>query len=87
MGRVTPPLNNKEAIMATATTKKVKIKLPLTRTEKDDVYVCVNGDSFQIKRGETVEVPDYVAEVLQHKEEMLAEAMEFEAQASANAEQ
>ena len=66
---------------------KVKIKLPLTRSEKDDVYVCVNGDSFQIKRGETVEVPDYVAEVLQHKEDMLAEAMEFEAQASARAEQ
>lgn len=64
---------------------KVKIKLPLTRSEKDDVYVCVNGDSFQIKRGETVEVPDYVAEVLQHREEMLAEAMEFEAQASAKA--
>ena len=66
---------------------KVKIKLPLTRSEKDDVYVCVNGDSFQIKRGETVEVPDYVAEVLQHREDMLAEAMEFEAQASARAEQ
>lgn len=64
---------------------KVKIKLPLTRSEKDDVYVCVNGDSFQIKRGETVEVPDYVAEVLQHRDEMLAEAMEFEAQASAKA--
>ena len=73
--------------MATATIKKVKIKLPLTRTQKDDVYVCVNGESYQIKRGETVEVPDYVAEVLQHREEMLAEAMEFEAQASANAEQ
>ena len=66
---------------------KKKIKLPLTRTEKEDVYVCVNGESFLIKRGETVEVPDYVAEVLQHKEEMLAEAMEFEAQASANANQ
>lgn len=66
---------------------KVKIKLPLTRTEKDDVYVCVNGKSYQIKRGETVEVPDYVAEVLQHKEDMLAEAMEFEAMASAKAEQ
>ena len=66
---------------------KVKIKLPLTRNEKDDVYVCVNGKSYQIKRGETVEVPDFVAEVLQHKEDMLAEAMEFESQASAKAEQ
>ena len=73
--------------MANETTKKVKIKLPLTRNEKEDVYVCVNGKSFQIKRGETVEVPDYVAEVLQHREEMLAEAMEFEAQAAAKASQ
>lgn len=68
-----------------ATEKKVKIKLPLTRTEKDDVYVCVNGKSYQIKRGETVEVPEYVAEVLQNREEMLAQAMEFEAQASEKA--
>ena len=73
--------------MATTTEKTVKIKLPLTRTEKEDAYVCVNGNSYQIKRGETVEVPESVAEVLQHKEEMLAEAMEFEAQASANANQ
>lgn len=64
--------------------KKVKIKLPLTRTEKDDVYVAVNGKSFLIKRGETVEVPDYVTEVLQHKEEQLASAMEYEAQAASN---
>ena len=64
--------------------KMVKIKLPLTRNEKEDVYVAVNGKSYQIKRGETVEVPEYVKEVLEHREEMLAEAMEFEAQAQAN---
>ena len=65
-------------------TKKVKIKLPLTRQEKDDVYVAVNGKSFLIKRGETVEVPASVAEVLQHREEMLSMAMAFEAEAAAN---
>lgn len=75
------------ATTSTNTPKKVKIKLPLTRVEKEDVYVCVNGKSYLIKRGETVEVPASVAEVLQHKEEMLAESMEFEAQASAKAEQ
>lgn len=64
--------------------KKVKIKIPLTRSEQDDVYVSVNGEPFLIKRGEEVEVPDYVAEVLKHKEDMLAEALEFEAQAQQN---
>lgn len=62
--------------------KKVKIKLPLTRSEKDDVFVGVNGKTYLIKRGETVEVPESVAEVLQHREEMLSVAIEYEAQAS-----
>lgn len=65
--------------------KMVTIKLPKTRTEQDDVYVCVNGNSYQIKRGVTVEVPDFVAEVLEHRDEMLAVAMEFEEQAKENA--
>ena len=74
--------------MATTNTeKKVKIKLPLTRTDKDDEWVCLNGKSYQIKRGETVEVPAGVAEILQHKEEALAVAMKFEAQAAARADQ
>ena len=56
----------------------VTIKLPLTRTEKDDVWVAVNGKSMLIKRGVEVEVPRCVAEVLEHKEKMLMEAMEKE---------
>ena len=62
--------------------KKVKIRLPLTRTEKNDVHVGVNGRTWLIKRGEEVEVPECVAEVLQHKEEMLTEAMAYEEQAA-----
>ena len=65
-----------------AAPKKIKIKLPLTRTEKEDVFVGLNGKTYLIKRGVEVEVPDYVAEVLQHKEEMLSEAMAFEEQAA-----
>jgi hypothetical protein len=61
--------------------KKVKIKIPLTRTETDDVYVAVNGKSYLIKRGVEVEVPASVAEVLQRREEALAEAIAYEAQA------
>ena len=66
---------------------KKKIRLPLTKTDKADKYVAVNGKSYLIKRGETVEVPDFVAEVLEHEEEMLAIGMEFEEQAAKNAEQ
>lgn len=63
----------------------VTIKIPLTRTEKDDVWVAVNGKSMQIKRGVEVEVPRCIAEVLQRKEEMLIKAMEYEAKAQGKA--
>ena len=68
-------------------TKMVKIKLPLTKTETEDVYVAVNGKSYLIKRGEYVEVPASVAEVLENQEKMLSAALAFEAEASAKAEQ
>lgn len=63
--------------------KRVRIKLPLTRGEKDDVFVGVNGKTYLIKRGEEVSVPRCVAKVLERKERMLALAMEFEALAAA----
>ena len=58
--------------------KKVRIKIPLSRTEKDDVYVGVNGKTYLIKRGEEVEVPENVAKVLSRKEKMLEIAMAYE---------
>ena len=63
--------------------KKVKIRLPLTRTERDDVFVGLNGKTWLIKRGVEVEVSEGVAKILEHREKMLSLAMEFEAQASA----
>lgn len=63
--------------------KKVKIKMPLTRTEKEDVFVGLNGKTYLIKRGVDVEVPECVAKILERREKMLYLAMEFEAQAAA----
>ena len=63
--------------------KTVKIKLPLTRTEKNDEYVCLNGKGYLIKRGVEVEAPYGVAKILERKEKMLSIAMEYEAQAAA----
>jgi hypothetical protein len=60
-------------------TKKrmVKIKIPRERADQEDVFVSVNMETFLIKRGVYVEVPDYVAEVLEHQEEMLEKIMLF----------
>lgn len=63
--------------------KKVTIRLPLTRTERDDVFVGLNGKTYLIKRGVDVEVPEGVARILDRREKMLSIAMEFEAQAAA----
>ena len=66
-----------------AAMKKVKIKLPLTRTEKEDVFVGLNGKTYLIQRGKEVEVPEGVAKILERREKMLSIAMAFEEQAAA----
>lgn len=58
-----------------ANTKMVKIRIPRTKADQEDVFVSVNMDTYLIKRGVEVEVPDYVAEVLRHQEEMLETIM------------
>ena len=73
--------------MAENKEKMVKIRIPRTKKDEEDVFVSVNLRTWLIKRGVEVEVPKGVAEILQHKEEMLTIAMEFEAQAAANANQ
>ena len=67
--------------MAEAKEKLVKIRIPRTKVDQEDIPVWVNNRSWLIKRGETVEVPECVAEVLRHQEEMLEEAMLFEEKA------
>lgn len=50
--------------------KMVKIKLFKDNNKySNDVFVAVNGENYLIQRGKTVEVPDYIAEVLEHSME------------------
>ena len=50
--------------------KMVKIKLFKDNNKySNDVFVGVNGENYLIQRGKTVEVPDYIAEVLEHSME------------------
>lgn len=46
--------------------KKVTVRLHKDRANSEPVFVSVNGERFIIQRGVDVEVPDYVAEVLDH---------------------
>ena len=55
--------------------KTVKIRIPKEFASQDDVFVSVNERTWLIKRGETVEVPECVAEVLANSERMREEAM------------
>ena len=63
----------------------VTVNIPITRSEKEDVWVAVNGKSMQIKRGIDVEVPLCIAKALEHSQNMLIEAMEYEAAAQGKA--
>lgn len=58
--------------------KTVKIKLPRINKDDADVFVSVNERTWLIKRGVEVEVPECVAEVLRHQEEMQEEAYDFD---------
>lgn len=64
--------------MAEEKQKMVKVRIPRTKKDEEDVFVSVNNYTCIVKRGVEVEVPDYVAEVLRHQEEMLEEIMLFE---------
>lgn len=70
----------KENKQAETKEKMVKVKIPRTRKDQEDVDVFVNMRSWRIQRGVEVEVPECVAEVLKHQEEMLDKIMEFEAE-------
>lgn len=60
----------------------VTVRLPLTKTERDDVLVGLNGKMYQIKRGHSVEVPRGVAEILENSEQMMMNSINFELQVS-----
>ena len=57
--------------------KLVKIRIPRERERQDDVFVCVNGRTWLIKRGVEVEVPECVAEVIRNAEDVAEKAFAF----------
>ena len=64
-------LNKEENVMAESKNevKKVKVTVPRARNgEAKDLFVGVNGVNYLIPKGQTVEVPDFVAEEIRRGE-------------------
>ena len=55
--------------MANAKYNMVKIRLPISETESEPVFVSVNDYSCLIKRGVEVMVPDFVAACIKDSED------------------
>ena len=58
--------------------KNVTVRIPRISPKQEDVFVSVNNYTCIVKRGVDVEVPDFVAEVLRHQEEMMETIALFE---------
>ena len=59
-------------------TKYVNVWIPRVSPKQEDVFVSVNNYTCIVKRGVDVQVPEYVAEVLKHQEEMMETIALFE---------
>lgn len=59
--------------------KTVTVRIPRLNPRQEDVFVSVNNYTCIVKRGVDVKVPDFVAEVLRHQEEMMETIALFEA--------
>ena len=53
----------------------VEIEIPITQEQQDDWFCCVNGRTFQVQRGERVQVPKWVKEVYDNEQRMEKESI------------
>ena len=75
------------AKLENATTKKetLTIKMPLSKAEKEDIFVSINGRITQIKRGHSVDVSRDVADIIAQSESMALNSFEYEQKVAENA--
>ena len=76
--KIPEPVAGQAPVAAAPGKKMVKVKLFKDNHDyKDDVFVAVNGERYLIQRGVEVEVPDYIAEVLEHSAQQDARTAEL----------
>ena len=57
--------------------KRVRVRIPRAGADAGDVFVSVNERTWLIRRGEEVEVPECVAEVIRSSERAAEAALSF----------
>ncbi len=58
--------------------KMIKLRIPRTRENADDVFISVNNETWLVQRGVEVELPERAVEVLRHQEKMIENIVLFE---------
>lgn len=69
----------KNTVANNAETKRVQVRLPRLSGQNaiQEEFYSVNGRNYIIKRGETVEIPEEVAEVIRNAEKEEEYAMSY----------
>ena len=67
-------MSTEKKAVETKTEEMVKIRLPRVRGESDTMYWSINERDWLIKRGEEVEVPKFLADLIDRQEEAKEEA-------------
>lgn len=58
--------------------RMVNVFVPLARDDEEDaIFVSVNSKQYLVRKGETVAVPDFVADVIRNSEDMRFTATKF----------
>lgn len=76
-----------EAKAAANVERKFRVKLPKLRgksEQEQEVFYSVNGRNWLIKRGEEVEVPEALYQVMIHEQQMVELADDYESGAARN---
>lgn len=62
-----------------AKSKRVTVRLPRLPGQNaiQEAFYSVNGKNYRIKRGETVEIPEEVAEIIRNAEQAEEYAMQY----------
>jgi hypothetical protein len=72
------------AAQAAEETVCIKVAIDPLHPKDRELFVALNGQTFLIKRGEAVDVPAGVAEIIEHAEAQKAAALEYICNASSN---